>query len=186
MAEPITIARPYARAAFEAASAARTLPAWSVWLARAAAAVGDAQLEPLLSNPRVPAAELVELLVNVAGAGGEPASGHGTEELRNFLALLAHNGRLALLPLIAAQYERLRADAERVADVQVRAARELTAGQAAALSAALERRLGRSVRLHVSVDAGLLGGAVVHYGDNVVDGSLRGSLERLAMAMAGA
>lgn len=181
MAELITIARPYARATFESAHAAATLPAWSVFLARAAVAVRDAQIEPLIGNPRVRPDELIELLLSVAGQSAAPA----LEEQRNFLALLVHNRRLGLLPEIAAQFELLRAQAERVADVQVRAARELTAEQAAALSAALERRLGRSVRLHVSIDAALLGGAVVHYGDYVVDGSLKGRLERLATAVAG-
>ncbi len=213
MAELITIARPYARAAFEAASAAAAMPAWSSFLARAAMAVGDARIEPLIGNPRVRTDELIELLLTVAEppAGVSPAATPGTlsaptaatgartaraaapaasgrtpDEQRNFLVLLAHNRRLALLPEIAAQYELLRAQAEHVADVQVRAARELTAAQAAALSAALERRLGSAVRLHVSIDAALLGGAVVHYGDYVVDGSLRGRLERLAVAVAGA
>jgi len=192
MAELITIARPYARAAFEAASAARSLAGWSAWLERAAAAVRDPQLEPLLGNPRVPTGELVQLLLAVAqppakartGKAGE-AGGREREELHNFLALLAHNRRLTLLPEIAAQYARLRADAERVIDVQVRSARELTSEQAAALSAALERRLGRSVRMQVTIEAALLGGAVVHYGDYVVDGSLRGRLERLAASVAG-
>jgi F-type H+-transporting ATPase subunit delta len=191
MAELITIARPYARAAFEAANAAGALPEWSVFLARAAVAVRDAQIEPLIGNPRVRSDELIGLLLAVAvqsagaSSAARPAAGPTSEEQRNFLGLLAHNRRLALLPEIAAQYELLRAQAEHVADVQVSAARELTAGQATALSAALERRLGRSVRLHVSVDATLLGGAVVHYGDYVVDGSLRGRLERLAVAVAG-
>jgi F-type H+-transporting ATPase subunit delta len=187
MAELITIARPYARAVFEAANAAGELPVWSLFLARAAVAIRDAQIEPLIGNPRVKTDELIELLLRVAGqpAGAQTAAAHTPEEQRNFLALLAHNRRLALLPEIAAQYELLRAQAEHVADVQVSAARELTAEQAARLSAALERRLGRSVRLHVSIDAMLLGGAVVHYGDYVVDGSLRGRLERLAVAVAG-
>lgn len=201
MAEPITIARPYARAAFQSASSAgageAALGAWSAFLGRAAQLVADPQIQPLLGNPRVPAAQLIELLLELAGAAapigaaaaapdGRGASAPLREEQRNFLALLAHNARLALLPQIAVQYEQLRAEAEHVADVQVLSARELSAEQSAKLQAALERRLGRTVRLHTSVDPTLLGGAVVHHGDYVVDGSLRRRVERLASAAGGA
>ena len=111
---------------------------------------------------------------------------HQLEEQRNFLALLAHNRRLRLLPEIAAQYEVRRADAENIADVEVASARALTTEQSSSLKAALERRLGRAVRLHARVDPALLGGAVVHYGDFVVDGSLRRRVERMAAELAGA
>lgn len=195
MAELITIARPYARAAFQAAQDGSALQQWSGFLARAAAAVRDAQVEPLIGNPRVQVNELVQLLLEVgSGAeGASPASARataGTEQLleaqRNFLALLAHNRRLTLLPEIAAQYETLRAQAENTADVEVLSAQELTAEQSQKLQAALERRLGRRVRLHPRVDPALLGGAIVHYGDYVVDGSLRRRVERLASAVSGA
>ncbi len=190
MAELITIARPYARAAFESASAAASLPAWSEFLARAAALVSDPGLAPLIGNPRVPPAQLIELLLELAGtqpaaAASAPAA-HLLEEQRNFLALLAHNRRLKLLPEIAAQYEVRRADAENIADVEVASARALTTEQSSSLKAALERRLGRAVRLHARVDPALLGGAVVHYGDFVVDGSLRRRVERMAAELAGA
>ena len=192
MAELITVARPYARAVFESARAAGALAAWSEFLARAAALVSDPQLAPLIGNPRVPSGELIEVVLELAGAApaAQPA-GRGpageqrqTGEQRNLLELLAHNRRLALLPEIAVQYEALRAQAENIVDVQVTSARELTADQSARLQAALERRLGRTVRLHASVDPALLGGAVVHYGDFVIDGSLRRRVERLAAEVA--
>ncbi|MGH8143964.1 MAG: F0F1 ATP synthase subunit delta [Steroidobacteraceae bacterium] len=193
MAELITVARPYARAAFESASAAASLPAWSEFLARAAAMVRDGQLAPLIGNPRVPPGQLIGLLLELAGtpgaaapAGSAAPAAHLREEQGNFLALLAHNRRLRLLPQIAVQFEVLRAEAENIADVEVASARELTADQCAKLDAALERRLGRAVRLHARVDPTLLGGAVVHYGDFVVDGSLRRRVERLGGELAGA
>jgi F-type H+-transporting ATPase subunit delta len=212
MAEPITIARPYARAAFESASAATALAPWDQFLSRAAAWVRDAQIEPLIGDPRVPAGQLIGLLLDLAGAGvpdgsAEAANGAdvaasathdgagGTqprlsatqlqEEQRNFLELLAHNGRLPLLPEIAVQYEELRAEAERIADVEVSSAQALSPEQSVALKGALERRLGRAVRLHESVDPALLGGAVVRFGDFVVDGSLRRRVERLAASVTG-
>lgn len=208
MADPITIARPYARAAFESAHAAAALAPWGQFLSRAAAWVGNAQIEPLIGDPRVPSSQLVALLLDLTRAGmPEAADGAGAAspgaagpagaapsqpdaaqlaaEQRNFLALLAHNGRLVLLPQIASQYAQLRADAERIADVQVASAQALTAEQAAALKRALEQRLGRAVRLHESVDPTLLGGAVVRFGDFVVDGSLRRRVERLAATVTG-
>jgi len=187
MAEPITIARPYARAAFESASAAAALPAWSVFLARAAAVVSDAQVVPLLGNPRVPPQELIGFVLELATPAqpGAQPDVRSLQEQRNFLALLAHNRRLRLLPQIAAQYEQRRSQAEHIADVEIVSARELTAPQAATLEAALERRLGCTVRLHARVDPALLGGAVVHYADFVVDGSLRRRVERLAAEIGG-
>jgi F-type H+-transporting ATPase subunit delta len=216
MAEPITIARPYARAAFESASAASALAPWDQFLSRAATWVRDAQIEPLIGDPRVPAAQLIGLLQELVAAGAPETSGDDTlrgassgaargaqadgaqlqaqpklttqqlqEEQRNFLALLAHNARLPLLPEIALQYERLRAEAERIADVEVSSAQALSAEQSAALKGALERRLGRAVRLQETVDPALLGGAVVRFGDFVVDGSLRRRVERLAASVTG-
>jgi F-type H+-transporting ATPase subunit delta len=124
-------------------------------------------------------ADLVGLLCEVAGVGDDPG-------LRNFVHLLADNGRLALLPEIGTQFAALRADVENTVDVTVTSAMPLTAEQADKLVAALHKRLGRTVRLHATVDPALVGGAVVRAGDFVVDGSLRGRIERLGNLMAGA
>lgn len=177
MAENATIARPYARAAFDFARAANALRPWSELLQRASATVADERVAALIGNPHVKAGELVDFLAGIAGA---------TEQVngRNFLQLLAENRRLALLPEIAAQYELLRAEVENTVDVTVTSAQPLTAEQSAQLEAALVKRLQRQVRLHAAVDAALIGGAVVRAGDFVVDGSLKGRLERLAGAMA--
>jgi F-type H+-transporting ATPase subunit delta len=184
MAELITVARPYARAVFESARATDALAAWSGFLARAAALVRDPQIAPLIGDPRVPSGALIGVVLELAGVQPSAAASAQSAEERNLLELLVHNRRLGLLPEIAAQYEALRAQAENIVDVQVTSARELTAEQSAKLQAALERRLGRTVRLHASVDAALLGGAVVHYGDFVIDGSLRRRVERLGAEVA--
>ena len=103
--------------------------------------------------------------------------------MRNFIDLLAENGRLAYLPEIAAQYEVLRREAEQVADVEVVSAMDLDEGQQARLAHALRARLGREIRMHTRTDASLIGGAIVRAGDLVIDGSLKGRLERLASEM---
>jgi F-type H+-transporting ATPase subunit delta len=184
VAELATTARPYARAAFANAGAASQLGDWGAFLGRVALAVQDAQVGPLIGNPRVPVAELVDFLVQLATTG-KPDLEQATQQ-RNFLQLLADNRRLKLLPEIAAQFEVLRAEAEHIADVEVLSAQALTAEQSKKLQAVLERRLGRTVRLHAQVDSSLIGGAIVRHGDFVVDGSLRGRIERLGAAMRGA
>ncbi len=181
MAELATTARPYARAAFANAGAASQLVDWGAFLGRVAAVVQDPQVVPLIGNPRVPVAELVDFLLQLATTG-KPDAQEATQQ-RNFLQLLADNRRLKLLPEIAAQFEVLRAEAERIADVEVVSAQALTAEQSKKLQAVLERRLGLAVRLHPQVDTSLIGGAIVRYGDFVVDGSLRGRIERLGAAM---
>jgi F-type H+-transporting ATPase subunit delta len=185
VAELATTARPYARAAFASAGAASQLVDWGVFLGRAAATVQDPQVLPLIGNPRVALSGLVDFLLELATTG-KPATAQLAAEQRNFLQLLADNRRLKLLPKIAAQFEVLRSEAERVADVEVISAQALSGEQTKKLQAVLERRLGRTVRLHAQVDQSLIGGAIVRYGDFVVDGSLRGRIERLGAAMAGA
>lgn len=184
MSELATTARPYAKAAFEAATAAGAVPAWDEFLQRVAAVESDARVTALIGNPRVRGADLVELLFSIAAAGAAKVS--EASEQRNFLQLLADNGRLRLLPEIGAQFAQLRADAEQVADVEVVSAEELTEAQSRMLSEALERRFKRRVRLHPRVDVALIGGAVVRYGDLVIDGSMRARIERLGAAVTGA
>ena len=183
MADIATIARPYARAAFEHAHAAGQLAPWGEMLSRAGAAVADERVEPLIGNPHVQRADLVALLVEVAGASDDDS---GDQKARNFVRLLADNGRLAALPQIAEQYAVLRAEVENTVDVTVTSALPLTAEQSDKLVQALSRRLRRTVRLTATVDPSLIGGAVVRAGDFVIDGSLRGRVERLGNTMAGA
>jgi F-type H+-transporting ATPase subunit delta len=164
MVEKVTLARPYAKAAFEAARESNGLANWSQMLAAAATTVADERVVKLLSD-------LVELIAEASGADE-----HG----RNFLNTLAQNRRLAVLPEVAAIYEALRAEVENVTDVHVTSAVQLDEAQRTRLAAALKKRLKREVRLHCAVDAALIGGAIVRAGDFVIDGSLKARLERLA------
>ncbi len=173
MAEKATIARPYARAAFEFAHEHGNLRGWSSLLAASAAVVSDPRVVPLLDNPHVRSAQLVDL---IAEAAGDSADEHG----RNFIKALAENHRLGVVDEIAAQYEVLRAQAENVVDVELVAAMAVEPAQHERLVGALRKRLGREVRVHTRLDPSLIGGAVVRAGDLVIDGSLRGRLGRLA------
>jgi F-type H+-transporting ATPase subunit delta len=173
VAERATIARPYAKAAFEYARDARAFGEWSAGLALAAQIVEDPGVAPLTKNPQWTAEQLATLVTDVGGSKLNAG-------MQNFVRVLAENHRLLLLPQIAAHFEELRSDAENTVDVQVVSAVPLDAAQTAKLSAALSTRLKRTVRMQNSVDATLLGGAVVRAGDLAIDGSLKGRLERLA------
>jgi F-type H+-transporting ATPase subunit delta len=173
MADKTTVARPYAKAAFEEAQGTSRLGPWSQTLATAAAVVRDERIERLLNNPQVTPDELAELLVGIAGPDLH-------EDGRNFVVTLAENHRLAYLPEISALFDQLKDTAEGIADVTVTSAAPLDERQQRSLSEALGRRLNRQVRLHCATDPALIGGAVLRAGDLVIDGSLRGKLERMA------
>lgn len=179
MADEATTARPYARAAFEHAHGVRQLAAWGEWLARASIALGDERVAALVGNPHVKRAELVSFVLEIARADADVGA-------RNFVQLLADNGRLLLLPQIAVQFAALRAEVENTIEVTVTSAFALTAEQGEKLTRALTQRLRRTVQLTATVDPSLIGGAVVRAGDFVVDGSLRGRVERLTNTMGGA
>ena len=175
MSQALTVARPYARAAFSQARDEGDFAAWSQALGFAAQVAADPRAASLLLNPQLTHAEAVTLL-SVDGAG---------ESFSRFLALLAENRRLAQLPEISGLYEELKAEAERVVKATVTSAAELPAGELDVLKAALKKRFGREVELSTAVDASLIGGAVIDAGDVVIDGSLKGKLARLQTALAG-
>ncbi len=176
MAERITTARPYAKAIFSLARMGNTLAETSAGLTRAAEVVADPRVHALLGSPHVTPAQLAEIVTGVVGAGLD-------ENSRNFISLLAANRRLGFLPEIAALFELMKSELENAVDVEVVAASKLTPDQESRYAAALQKKLGRSVRLHTRVDGSLIGGAVLKAGDLVIDGSIKGRLDRLAVEM---
>ena len=174
MTQALTLARPYARAAFALARDGGNASAWSQALAFAARGAADPQVHSLLGNPQLASADAVGLLV-MDGAD---------ENMTRFLALLADNRRLPLLPEIAGLFEDLRAEADRIVKARVTAASELPATELETIRAALKKRFGRDVEIETAVDASLIGGAVIDAGDVVIDGSLKGKLARLQSALA--
>lgn len=175
MADRLTIARPYARAAFRVAGR-KLAEGWSQGLHVAAATVRDARVVSLLGNPRVTPQQLAALVNGVISDAGIGLGAEG----ENFVRLLADNRRLGYLPEIAQRFDELKDAAFGVADVTVTAAAALDKAEQDKLAAALAKKLDRQVRLHCAVDKELIGGAVLQAGDLVIDGSLRTRLQRLA------
>ncbi|NLW97951.1 MAG: F0F1 ATP synthase subunit delta [Xanthomonadaceae bacterium] len=175
MSQALTLARPYARAAFMIAKDAGALADWSQAFAFAARVAVDPQATQVLGHPALTREQAVGLLAPEAA----PAA------FADFLALLADNRRLALLPEIAGLYADLRAEAERVVKARITSATALPPAELDSIKAALRARFGRDVDLETAVDEALIGGAVIAAGDVVIDGSLRGKLARLQSALAG-
>ena len=176
MSDQSTIARPYAKAVFELAQETGKLEQWGTLLRSISYAVDDPTVIDLLQKPSVGSAAVGQLIID---ALGDRLDEHG----RNFIRLLAENGRVGILPEITAGFETLRAEAERTIDVNVTSAAPLTEQHKTELVASLEKRFGRDVRLHCEVDESLIGGAVVRAGDLVIDSSLRGRMQQLASSL---
>ena len=177
MADRRTIARPYARAAFQEARGDKRLGEWSHAINTGAAVVKDERVQNLMGNPHVSAEQLAELVIGIAGNGLD-------QEGRNFVQTLAENRRLGYLPEIADIFNELKDAEEGIVDVTVTSAAPLDQQQQLTLTEALARKLKRQVRLHCETDAALIGGAVLRAGDLVIDGSLRTRLDRLANELA--
>jgi F-type H+-transporting ATPase subunit delta len=176
MAEPSTIARPYAEAAFRLADASGRLADWSGMLATLAAVASDARIRAAIGDPSLPAAKVAGLFISIL-------AGKLTGEAENFVRVLADNGRLELLPEIRAQYESLRNEREGVIEAEVHSAFEMGAEQLADLVARLEKKTGKKVRARVSVDRELIGGVKIVLGDKVIDGSARAQLGALEASL---
>jgi F-type H+-transporting ATPase subunit delta len=176
MSSRATLARPYARAAFQVARASQSLADWSRRLDFSARVALDPRVAGLIGHPKLSQAAQVRLFM----PEGEPQLG---SPYGNFLALMAEHGRLGLLPEVLAQYEQLRAEAERTLKVRVRSAAPMDEDQIARLKAALKARYKREIALEQELDAGLIGGAVIDAGEEVIDASIAGKLRRLESAL---
>src|SRR5690348_12204431 len=176
MAEATTVARPYAEAAFKLADEAATLARWSEMLPTLAAVAADPRVRLAAGDP--PPSE--------AQAGGLFSAGLGgrlTGEADDFVRVLAHNDRLEVLPEVREQFEVLKHEREGVVEATLQSAFEVTGAQLKGIVARLEKKTGRKVRAHASVDRELIGGVKIVLGDKVIDGSVRAQLEALEAAL---
>ncbi|MDN3653078.1 F0F1 ATP synthase subunit delta [Thalassotalea ponticola] len=172
MSELTTIARPYAKAAFEYAVEAQAIDAWLEMLVFASEVSQNETMAKYLSGG-LATEQITDLFLKVCG---EQLNDKG----QNFIKVMAENGRLLVLPQVVAQFAELKAEYEQEVSVDVASAVELSAEQVTTLSAALEKRLARKVKLNCTVDATIVSGLVIKAGDMVIDGSVRGKLDRLA------
>jgi len=184
MADNNTIARPYARAAFELAQEQHKLDGWSSALDVAGELLADGQAAKFLANPSLSDRQRLDFLAGLFGSAGTAAvfSG-GDEQGTNFLKLLLEYGRVDVMPEIAEHFGALKAAVENTVDVTVTSAAPMSDAQQASVAAALQERLGRDVNLTTEIDENLIGGAVIRAGDVVIDGSLRARLEGLSNAL---
>ncbi|EFZ2853548.1 F0F1 ATP synthase subunit delta [Shigella flexneri] len=172
MSEFITVARPYAKAAFDFAVEHQSVERWQDMLTFATEVTKNEQMAELLSGALAPET-LAESFIAVCG---EQLDENG----QNLIRVMAENGRLNALPDVLEQFIHLRAVSEATAEVDVISAAALSEQQLAKISAAMEKRLSRKVKLNCKIDKSVMAGVIIRSGDMVIDGSVRGRLERLA------
>lgn len=175
MAENVTVARPYAEAAFELAKASGALAAWQGTLERMAAAATDARMVECIADPRVSPTALTELFLGVAG--------DLSADQRNFTSVLIDNRRLGVLPEIGALFGELKNAEEGTREALVSSAFPLDDAQIKNLVADLERKFGCKVKATVELAPELIGGVRIALGDQVIDASVRGKLNAMAVSL---
>jgi F-type H+-transporting ATPase subunit delta len=176
MAEITTVARPYAKAAFSYAREQNAVGKWNEMLAFAAAVVSDERMAVYLARPQLTAQQQAEAVAQACGDKLDAAGG-------NFIRQLCSSRRLSVLPAVLVQFEQMVAELEKTGDVQVVSAFPLDDAEVEKLTASLKRRFEQDVRIEVVVDPALMGGVVVRFGDQVIDGSVRSRLAKLASTL---
>ena len=176
MAESITIARPYAKAAFQAAKDSQTLTEWSEMLGYISAVAVDENMESVLDNPALTSEQKAQFFIDVCGE-------KLTSEVKNFIFVLSENNRLGLVSDIAELFEIYRAQLERSLDVSIESAFELSDVQSEKLAQALSKKLDRKVVIASTVNQELIGGVIIRANDLVIDASVRGKIAKLAEAI---
>lgn len=175
MSDMTTIARPYAKAAFDFAVESQTITQWADMLAFAAEVAKNDDIHTLLSGSYSPET-ISDIFIKVCG---EQLNENG----QNFIKVLAENGRLNALPAVAEMFSELKAQYENEIEVEVTAATEMSEAQQTNLVASLEKRLARKIKLNCKVDSAVVGGALIKAGDTVIDATVRGKLERLSTTL---
>jgi len=176
MAESITIARPYAKAAFQVAKDKEALTLWSEMLAYASAVAMDENMSVALDHPSITSEQKAQFFIDVCG---DNLSAEG----KNFIFLLSEHDRLGLVPDISELFEDFKSQLEQSVDVEIESAFELGKEQQDKLAQALSKKLDRTVNVSSTVNNALIGGAIIRAHDLVIDASVRGKIAKLAEAM---
>ena len=176
MAESITIARPYAKASFEAAKANNAFDFWSSMLALASAVAKDKNMVVVLDHPALTSQAKADAFCDVCG---DKLNDQG----KNLVHVLSENDRIGLFPEIANLFETLKAQLEHSVDVEIESAFDLGSEQQEKLAQALSTKLDRKVNVTSTVNESLMGGAIIRANDLVIDASVKGKLAKLAEAV---
>ncbi len=176
MAEARTIARPYAEAVFKLAKTNNTLPVWSDMLQLTASIANDERIRALIGDPKITSKRMSELLLSICG---DKLNNEG----RNFVLLLVENNRVEMLPQVSELFEQLKAQHEGVLEANITSAFDMSEAQLKDLVKSLETKFKRKIEAKVSVNSKLIGGVKVEIGDEVLDASVRGKLEAMAVAL---
>jgi len=176
MAEAVTIARPYAVAAFRLAKENNALAAWSDMLGFAAAVAADAQMRAYIDDPKVASSDLERVFLSVCG---DKLNAPGT----NLVKLLVEYGRMSILPDVASAFEALKAEDEGVLEAEITAATQPSDAEVKVLVKKLQAKFGKKIEASVKVDPEIIGGIKIVVGDTVIDASVRGQLQELAYTL---
>lgn len=176
MSDLTGIARPYARAVYELAKEKDSFDKWTDMMTFLSAVVQDESMIEALDSPKMTEAQKADLLEAVS-------EGQVDDQGKNFINVLSENDRLSLIPEICTLYEAYRDEDKGVIEAEVISAQALSKDDEKKLAAALNKRLGCEVKIVSKVDESLLGGAIIHAGDLVIDGSIQGRLGELATAL---
>ncbi|MGE9553338.1 F0F1 ATP synthase subunit delta [Erwinia amylovora] len=172
MSEFTTVARPYAKAAFDFAVEHQSVDRWQQMLAFATEVASNEQVAELLSGALAPES-LSAQFIAICGSQLDEAG-------QNLIKVMAENKRLPALPDVLAQFILLRAAHDATAEIEVISSTTLSDEQLTKISTAMEKRLSRKVKLNCKIDKSVMAGVIIRAGDMVIDGSVRGRLERLA------
>lgn len=177
MSDLSTAARPYAKAVYELASENNDTGKWSESLAYLSVVCNDEQVKTRLDDPTISREKIADLLISICGDKVDAQGG-------NLIKLMSESGRLSLMSEVTEIYEELVASSKGMIDAKMVSAFEVTDAQKESVIASLKKRFNKEVRLEVSVDADLIGGAVITAGDLVIDGSVKGRMAKMSTTLA--
>lgn len=175
MSELTTIARPYAKAAFDFAIEANTVENWLEMLVFAAQVADETTIKNYLSGG-ASVEQAQDIFLKVCDV---QLDSNG----QNLIKVMAENQRLLVLPQVLTQFSELKAEHDQEITVDITSAVKLKVAQQKVIGAALEKRLARKVKLNCSVDKSVVSGLIIKAGDMVIDGSIKGKLNRLATTL---
>ena len=175
MAESVTIARPYAEAVYRTAKESGAQGTWSQRLQRLALIAQDGDMAAVMGNPQLSAEQVANLVISLCD--------DNDAVLANLVRTLAENRRLALLPEISRLFDLAKSQEEGIKEAVVHSAFPIDDTQVKALVHELEARFGTKLTARVEIDASLIGGVRVTVGDQVLDASVRGKLDAMAVAL---